>query len=99
MLGPDGKTVTKMTWDEFSLYQRWDEFPERVDDPPLTVETIFWFEGTKYMITKINKKYVIVESESFAEIKSSDNFIELLTNDFISGKSFKELLPDILVED
>ena len=99
MLGPDGKTVTKMSWEEFTLFQRWDEFPERTDNPPLTVETIFWYNGTKYMITKLEQRYVIVESESFDEIRSSDNFIELLTNDFISGKSFKELLPDILVED
>lgn len=99
MLGPDGRTVTKMSWEEFTSFQRWDEFPEKTGNPPLTVETIFWYNGTKYMITKLDQRYVIVESDSFDEIKSSINFIDLLTSEFISGKSFKELLPDILVED
>lgn len=27
--GPDGKNVTKMTWQQFCEYQRWDEFSER----------------------------------------------------------------------
>lgn len=99
MFGPDGKTITKMSWEDFTLSQRWDEFPERADNPPLTVETIFWYKGIKYMITKLNQRFVIVESDSFNEIKSSINYIDLLTSDFISGKSFKELLPDILIED
>ncbi|SEQ79486.1 hypothetical protein SAMN02910369_02442 [Lachnospiraceae bacterium NE2001] len=99
MLGPGGRYVTKMNWDEFVAYQRWDEFPEKADNPPLTVETVFWYNNTSYMITKLGHMFVIVESGSFKRIISSDNYIELLTKVFVSGKSFKELLPDILIED
>ena len=29
--------MDKMTWQEFQQWQRWDEFPESADNPPLTV--------------------------------------------------------------
>ena len=41
MYGPGGNRVSKMTIDEYIKWQRWDEWPERADNPPLTVETVF----------------------------------------------------------
>ena len=43
LYGPDGKIVSKMSWKRFEEYQRWDEFPERKDDPPMTVDFAFWY--------------------------------------------------------
>ena len=48
MFGPDGKEVTKMTWSRFMEYQRWDEFTERTDNPPNTVDFAFLYQGKKY---------------------------------------------------
>ena len=42
--GPGGNRVSKMTIDEYIKWQRWDEWPERADNPPLTVETVFWYK-------------------------------------------------------
>ena len=36
--------MRKITWDDYTKWQRWDEWPERVDNPPLTVETTFWYK-------------------------------------------------------
>ena len=61
MFGPDGKEVTKMTWSRFMEYQRWDEFPERTDNPPMTVDFAFWYQGKKYYCTGEDYGHVIVE--------------------------------------
>lgn len=41
--GPDGKIVIRMTWKYFEEYQRWDEFPEYADSPPMTTDFAFWY--------------------------------------------------------
>ena len=51
MYGPDGKNVIKITWDEFKRYQRWDEFPEYENNPPMTDDFMFWYNGKKYFCT------------------------------------------------
>ena len=35
-------STAKMTWQEFQEWQRWNEFPERSNDPPLTVDPCFF---------------------------------------------------------
>lgn len=42
--------MDKMTWQEFQQWQRWDEFPECADNPPLTVDV---FSCTKEMEIKL----------------------------------------------
>ena len=37
--------MDKMTWQEFQVWQRWDEFPERSDDPP-NISRVFSFITT-----------------------------------------------------
>ena len=76
-----------------------DEWPERADGPPLTVETTFWYLGREYMVTSFGERYVIVSQPDFNEVISSDNFRKLLEMPFISGKSFHELLGNLLFED
>lgn len=99
MLGPDGNHVTRMTMEDYAKWQGWDEWPERKDDPPLTVETVFWYEGKEYMVTYFNGKYSIVSQPEFNVIVSSDNFLGLLDAPFLNEKSFKELIADFLFED
>ncbi len=99
MLGPDGYHVTKMTMEEYAKWQGWDEWSDRKDDPPLTVETSFWYEEKEYMVTKLNGKYSIVIQPSFEVVISRDNFLELLNAPFIEEKSFKELMGEFWFED
>lgn len=99
MHGPDGKHVSKMTMEEYANWQGWDEWPDRVDNPPLTVETTFWYRETEYMVTKLNKEYVIVKQPSFEEIVRNKNFLELLKMPFADGKSFQDLIGEFLFED
>lgn len=99
MHGKDGNQETSnMTWDEYTKWQRWDEWPECADNLPLTVETSFWYENQEYMVTKLCDDYVIVLQPEFEIIISNKNFIDLLEMAFRNGKSFKELLPKLLFE-
>ena len=98
MYGPNGKTVKKISWSDFKHWQRWDEWTERIDNPPLTTEMVFWYENKQYMITTLQSKYVIVSLPEFNEIISNNNFLELLNTTFINGHTFKELLSELLFE-
>jgi hypothetical protein len=88
-----------MTWKEYVEWQRWDEWPEKSDNPPLTVETSFWYNGQEYMVTSINGVYAIVKQPDFEIVISNSNFIELLNMVFLEEKSFEELLPELLFEE
>ena len=58
--GTNGQTATvKITWEEFQIWQRWDEFPERKYDPPLTLDMAFWYKGKMYFLDRVNYEYVI----------------------------------------
>lgn len=52
-------SMDKMTWQEFQVWQRWDEFPERSDNPPLTVDPCFFYEGKEYYI--IDSSFQVLE--------------------------------------
>ncbi len=100
MHGQNGKQHTsKMTMKEYAKWQSWDEWPERKNDPPLTVETTFWYEGKEYMVTRLRKEYVIVSQPDFKEVISNKNFKNLLEMPFISGKSFHDLIEEFLFEE
>lgn len=98
MHGPNGKHVTKITWDEFVKWQRWAEWPERSDNPPLTVETTFWYKEKEYMVTSLRGEYVIVTQPDFTEIICNKNFLTLLNMPFDNQKSFKELIGEFQFE-
>jgi hypothetical protein len=88
-----------MTWEKYGDWQRWDEWPERSDNPPLTVETTFWYNAQEYMVTSLSCGYAIVKQPDFEIIISNENLIELLNMAFLEGKSFKKLLPELWFED
>ena len=99
MLGPDGKNVTKMTMEEYADWQGWNDWPDRADNPPLTVETVFWYKGKEYMVTSLHDEYVIVSQPQFAEVISNKNFKDLLEMPFDGEKSFSELIDEFLFEE
>lgn len=98
MFGPNGKPVIKLTWEQYKEWQRWDEWPERSDNPPLTVETVFWYEDEQYMVTSLNNEYVIVTLPDFSEKLRSKNLLFLLELPLFNGKSFKESVNDFFFE-
>ena len=96
MCGLDGKTdkhQTKMTWDEFTKWQRWDEFPELEDNPPMTVDIAFEYNGSCFYIDMISGEYVL-QTESWDVIASDANFLKLLTAplEIFGGSSLQELI-------
>lgn len=98
LYGPDGRSASKMTWDQFSSYERWDEFPERVGNPPMTVDFAFWYQEHKYYCTGENYGYVIVD-ETWHRIAYDTNFLNLLKQPIFNNRSFYDAIADILFID
>lgn len=99
MYGLDGRisrTQTKMTWDEFSKWQRWDEFPELKENPPMTVDVYFFYNGDGYYIDGIGDEYVL-QTESWEAVASDKCFLRLLTKplEVFGGHSFQELIQEL----
>ena len=86
-----------MNWKEFETWQRWDEFPERIDNPPMTVDFSFEYGGKKYFVAGINQEYQILDS-NWNTIVSNTNFKELLLAPIWEGKSFKDVIEYIKFE-
>ncbi len=53
MSGEDDRLWRKITWEEYTVWQRWDEWPELSEAPPLTVETLFMYKGKEYLVTTL----------------------------------------------
>ena len=96
--GADGKSVSKMTWERFKEYQRWDEFPEKADHPPMTVDFTFWYNNKKYYCTGEDYGFVIVD-EAWNRIAYSKNFLKLLEIPVFDGESFRERIEELLFEE
>ncbi len=93
----NGKRCTgKMTWREFIKWQRWDEYPERTDDPPMTVDIMFFYEGNEYYIAYAYGQYHFY-TKNWKAIYSNENFLRLLTEsiDLFHGRSFKTAIGDL----
>lgn len=89
------------TWESFMLSESQNEFPERKDDLPLTMDFLFWYHGIRYIITAAygDGGYMIAEELSGKVIIQNKNFRKLVEDvPLFEGKTFKELLPDLDVE-
>ena len=95
LYGPDGKIVSKMNWKKFEDYQRWDEFPERKDNPPMTVDFAFWYNNKKYFCTGEDYGNVIVD-ENWNRIAYNKNFLKLLETPVFNGKSFRDCIEEVM---
>ncbi len=96
--GADGQNVNKKTWEQFSKYQRWDEFPERADNPPMTVDFSFYKDGQKYYCTGEDYGFVIVDA-GWNRLAYEKNFLKLLETQIWDGRSFKDCIDDLIFED
>jgi len=86
-----------MNWSEFTTWQRWDEFPEREDNPPLTQDFSFLFDGEEYYCDfSFDKFHIWKDNES---IKDNSNFLLLLTTPLFEEQSFKDLIQNFIFED
>jgi hypothetical protein len=99
-----------MTWEEFTKWQSWDEFPELSENPPLTVDVIFFYDGKKYQAdhmprncaTKENPEgYYVWETTDgdFKPLARCDKFIDVLNAPVLNGKSFKERIEELDIDD
>ena len=98
MSGPDGSTGVKMSWENFQKWQRWDEFPERSDNPPMTVDFTFWYREKKYFCTGEDYGYIIAD-EDWNRLAFNNNFRQLLEIPVFAGKSFHQILSEIMIEE
>lgn len=98
----------KMTWDDFVEFERWDEFPERADDPPYTAEIEFKYNGRMYFLDCMTDQethtrhliwYDVVkdgDSENIVEFARFDNFLKAVNAPLFDGKSFRERIGEFM---
>ena len=96
--GADGKNINKMNWQQFCEFQRWNEFQERADNPPMTVDFSFWIDDKLYYCTGEDHGYIITDKD-WKRIGYNENFLTLLETPLWSGKSFHDCINDILFEE
>lgn len=93
----NGKRCTvKMTWQEFTEWQRWDEFPERASNPPMTVDVMFFYKGNTYFIAAEYDEYRILDEE-WHSIRGDKNFLTLLISpiQLFGNKAFRDVIGEI----
>ena len=93
----NGKRYTvKMTWQEFTEWQSWDEFPERADNPPLTVDVMFFYKGSTYYIDEEYEQYHIFDAD-WKYISSDKNLLTLLSAPvpLFNNKSFRDVIDEL----
>ncbi len=102
MSGTDGSkssNLVNLTWEQFQSWQRWDEFPERSENPPMTVDMTFCYQGKKYYLDCVDHEYAIL-TEKWECIASDKNFLSLLNKPIgrWNEKSFREIINEVLFE-
>lgn len=93
--GKSGEPLVKVNWEQFQEWQRWDEFPERADDPPMTEDMTFYYEGKKYYLDGINGGYAILTVD-WEEIAFDKNLLSLLTKPVFGNESFRDKIESFL---
>ncbi len=96
--GLDGKNVIKMNWQQFCEFQRWNEFPERADNPPMTVDFSFWFKENLYYCTGEENGFIFTDKD-WNRLGYNKNFLSLLEMPLWEGQSFHDCINDILFEE
>lgn len=90
------RSTAKMTWQEFIEWQRWDEFSERIDNPPMTVDVMFFYKNSTYFIDEFHGQYHILD-ENWKSINSNKNLLTLLTTPIklFNNESFCDVIDNI----
>lgn len=97
MHSPDGHPLIQIDWDDFVYWQQWLD-SEKDDNPPMTIDFAFWYREKKYYCTGEDYGFVIVDKD-WNRIAYSKNFRKLLLEPVFDGKSFKDSLDQIYIED
>ena len=92
----------KMTWNDFISFERWDEFPERADDPPYTAEVGFTYKGKEYFLDGVTDQkthkmdfiWYEVAPNDMIEFARFDNFLKAVNAPLFDGKSFRERIEE-----
>ena len=100
MSGTDGsknKNLVNITWKQFQAWQRWDEYPERNYNPPMTIDMTFWYKTKLYYLGYIDHEYAIL-TEDWKPLAKDSNFLRLLHKPIKQwhDKSFYELINQLL---
>ena len=98
MYGPDGKSVIKMTWESFEKYQRWNEFPELEENPPMTDDFMFWYKGEKYFCAGEDYGHIITDAD-WNRLAYNKNFLELLLTPIMQHTYHKILKMQLYFRD
>lgn len=91
LVGKDGKPLVKVNWEEFQKWQGWEEYPELSDNPPMTVDTTFYYNDDEFFLDAIRDGYAIFTSD-WKELIFDKNLLKLLTKPLFTEKSFKDLI-------
>ena len=86
-----------MTWEDFKQWQRWDEFPENENNPPMTVDFSFHYNDVLYYVERQNNIFHIFD-ENWIVIASDVNFKHLLESSTWNGKSFRDEIENIVFQ-
>ncbi|MCQ2474181.1 MAG: hypothetical protein MJ098_08610 [Saccharofermentans sp.] len=94
--GLEGKNLVKLTWEQFQEWQRWGEFSEKSDNPPMTVDMSFVYRDKAYHLDMINHVFAILTDE-WQPIETDVNFLKLVTKPIEKwdGRTFCELIEEM----
>lgn len=97
----------KMTWEKFVEFERWDEFPERSDNPPYTAEVSFRHKNQMYFLDGVTDQethrmdfiwYNVIRKDNkivdLVEFARFDNFLTAVETPLFDGKSFRERIEE-----
>lgn len=100
-----------MTWEQFVEFERWDEFPERADNPPFTAEVSFKYKDRMYFLDGVTDRkahkmdfiwYDVIREKGrivdIVEFARFDNFLKAVDAPFFDGKSFRERIEEFAFE-
>lgn len=91
LVGKNGKPLVKVNWEEFQIWQGWNEYPELINNPPMTLDMTFYYNDKEYYLDAVRDGYAILSSD-WKELSFDENFLKLLTKPLFNGDSFKDLI-------
>lgn len=95
-VGKSGEHLVRINWEQFQKWQRWDEFPERADDPQLIDDMDFYYDGNKYYLDGCSKYGYSILTADWEEIAFDKNLLSLLTKPVFGNESFRDKIESFL---
>lgn len=95
-VGKSGEPLVRVNWEQFQKWQAWDEYPERADDPPMTEDMAFYYDGNKYYLDGCSKYGYSILTADWEEIAFDKNLLTLLTKPVFGNESFRDKIESFL---